>query len=124
MATQTAGGRRGRTIYMDDESWELLAALDVPGARRGSDSAKLEALVRAVPRLEADLRAAREENRRLRADLQRVHDLGLQVEMAQVQVESALQTVIERLQPVQQMVWSALRGEGTSDAGTVQVSRA
>lgn len=118
MATRTAGGRRGRTIYMSDESWAQLSRLPLPTLRRDSDSSRLEALVREYPRLVEQLAREREECRRLREQLQRVHDLGMQVEVAQRQVESALHTVIERLHPVQEMVWSALRDlpQGRSEA--------
>lgn len=109
MATRTAGGRQGRTIYMADESWNQLVALSVPQAARAGDSAKLEALVTLVPKLREDLAAAQKEVARLREDLKRVEELGLQVEVAQAQVEAALSTVIQHLQPVQHMVWQALR---------------
>lgn len=111
MATTTTGGRRGRTIYMDVDSWEVLSSLQIPGVRRRSDSARLEALVQQWPHVLDQLEREREENRRLRAQLQRVHDLGFQVEMAQRQIESALQNVIERIQPVRDLVHGALAGK-------------
>lgn len=108
MATRTAGGRVGRTIYMDEQSWAALSSLQIPGVRRRSDSARLEALVLQWPQLVSQLESQREEVTRLRAQLKRVQDLGFQVEMAQRQIESALQSVIERIQPVRELVYDAL----------------
>lgn len=109
MARRTAGGRIGRTIYMTAESWEVLSQLEVPEAARAGDSAKLEAIVWLVPRLRDDLALALAEVDRLRRDLQRVRDLGGQLLMAEQQVRSAMETVLDRLAPVQAMVWEALR---------------
>lgn len=117
MARQTAGGRIGRTIYMTRESWEALAQLNVPEAARAGDSAKLEAIVWLVPRLRDDLALALAEVDRLRRDLQRVRDLGGQLLMAERQVRSAMETVLDRLEPVQAMVWEALR-ENPNDCTT------
>lgn len=94
---------------MSDESWAALAELNVPQAARVGDSAKLEAMVTLVPKLRQELVTAVQEVQRLRQDLKRVEQLGLQVEAAQAQVEAALSTVLSHLQPVQQMVWQALR---------------
>lgn len=117
MARRTAGGRIGRTIYMRAESWEVLSQLEVPEAARAGDSAKLEAMVWLVPRLRDDLERALAEVDRLRRDLQRVRDLGGQLLMAEQQVRSAMETVLDRLAPVQAMVWETLR-ERPSDCIT------
>lgn len=109
MARQTPGGRVGRTIYMTRESWDALGQLSVPEAARAGDSAKLEAMVQLVPRLREELAAAVWEVNRLRSDLQRVRDLGGQLLIAEQQVRSAMETVLDRLGPVQAMVWETLR---------------
>ena len=114
MATRTAGGRVGRTIYMDEQSWAALSSLQIPGVRRRSDSARLEALVEQWPQLLDQLERERDENRRLRAQLKRVQELGFQIAMAERQIQSALQTVIDRIQPVRDLVNDALTGRERS----------